>query len=84
MEDTEKIFLVTDSCMWEANRVNGTRADHAIEVVDIETGKVRYIRSGSKIRFVEGDITKENTQEMYNEQDHETCVEEHDSQESPA
>lgn len=72
MNDTEKTFLVTDSCMWEANRVNGTRSAHAIEVVDIETGQVRYIRSGSKIRFIEGDITEQNSQEMYNEQ-HESC-----------
>ena len=72
MLDTEKTFLVTDSCLWEANRIGGTRSAHAIEVVDIDSGQVRYIRSGSKIKFLEGDITEKNSQEMYNEQ-HNTC-----------
>ncbi len=68
MKDTEKTFIVTDSCMWEANRVSGTLSEHTIEVVDAETGKIRLIRSGSKIRFVEGFITKESDQDTYNEQ----------------
>lgn len=68
MDDSKKTFIVTDSCMWEANRVNGTRSEHSIEVVDIDTGKTRFIRSGSKIRFVEGFITKEHDQDEYNEQ----------------
>lgn len=72
MNDTEKTFIVTDSCMWEANRVNGTRSAHTIEVVDQETGQVRFIRSGSKIKFIEGDISESYTQEQYNEQ-HESC-----------
>jgi len=67
MKDTDKTFLLTDSCMWEANKVNGTRSEHCIEVVDQETGQVRYIASGSKIRFVEGDISDVHTQEAYNE-----------------
>jgi hypothetical protein len=75
MKDTEKTFLLTDSCMWEANRQAGTRSAHAIEVVDTETGQVRYIKSGSLIRFVEGDITMPNTQEMYNEQHDNICEE---------
>jgi hypothetical protein len=75
MKDTEKTFLLTDSCMWEANRQSGSRAPHAIEVVDTETGQVRYIKSGSLIRFVDGDITLPNTQEMYNEQQDSVCDE---------
>lgn len=66
-----KTFIVTDSCMWESNRQEGTRAPHAIEVVDTETGQVRYIKSGSKIVFIEGDITEVHTQEEYNEQQEE-------------
>lgn len=54
--------------MWEANRISGVRAPHSIEVVDVETGQTRYIKSGSKIRFVEGDISDAFSQEMYNEQ----------------
>lgn len=68
MKDTEKIFILTDSCMWEANRQAGERSDHSVEVIDAETGKVRYLRSGTKIKFVEGFITEENTQEEYNRQ----------------
>ena len=69
MDDTEKKFMVTDSCMWEAGRTNENgRADHMIEVVDVETGQVRYIKTGSIIRFVEGDISEPFTQEAYNQQ----------------
>lgn len=65
-ELTEKTFILTDGCMWEMNKQMGTSAPHAVEVVDLETGQVRYIKSGSKIRFVEGDITSERIQEVYN------------------
>ena len=63
----EKVYLVTDGCMWEANSRNGTFHAHAIEVVDLETGAVQYIRSGSRIAFIEGEITDIRTQEAYNE-----------------
>lgn len=82
MEDTEKVFIVTDSCMWEANRLSGSRAPHSIEVIDAATGQVRFIRSGSKIRFVDGDITEPNTQEMYNEQ--QLVCEENDDTAAPS
>lgn len=62
----EKIYLVTDGCMWEANKRNGTEHSHAMEVVDIKTGAVRYITSGSKIAFIEGEITDIRTQKAYN------------------
>jgi len=45
--DFTKKYILTDSCMWEANRKNGTRSEHCIEVVDVETGQTRFIRSGS-------------------------------------
>ena len=66
MAANEKIYLITDGCMWELNKKMGASHAHAIEVVDLETGAVRYIRSGSKIVFVEGDITDIRTQEAYN------------------
>lgn len=62
----EKVFLVTDGCMWEANKENGTFYPHSIEVVDIETGAVRYIKSGSHIAFLEGEITNTRSQKTYN------------------
>lgn len=62
----EKVYLLTDGCMWEANKKNGTAHPHAVEVVDIETGQVVYIRSGSRIAFIEGHITDIRTQEAYN------------------
>lgn len=65
MDDTEKTFIVTDSCMWEANKKAGTRAPHAIEVVDIDTGQLRFIKSGSKIRFIDGEISEPLSQDDY-------------------
>jgi hypothetical protein len=66
MNAKEPVYLVTDGCMWEANKRNGTSHAHAIEVVDTETGAVRYIKSGSRITFVEGEISDLRTQEAYN------------------
>ncbi len=68
MDDTKRTFLLTDGCMWEMNKKKGAYAPHAIEVVDMETGQVRYIKSGAQIRFVEGDITEGRDQETYNKQ----------------
>lgn len=62
----ENIFILTDGCMWEKNKQEGTSFPHAIEVVDAETGQVRYIKSGSRIKFVEGEITEGRSQEAYN------------------
>lgn len=61
-----RTFLLTDACLWEKNRQEGTFHPHAIEVVDIETGQVRYIESGAKIQFVEGKISDNRNQEIYN------------------
>lgn len=66
--DTEKTFILTDSCMWEANKQAGTRSTHCVEVIDADTGETRFIKSGSKIRFIDGDITKIFSQEDYNNQ----------------
>lgn len=54
--------------MWERNKKNGTSYPHAIEVVDSKTGQTRYIRSGSKIAFIEGSITETHSQGEYNRQ----------------
>lgn len=62
----EKVYIVTDGCMWELNRKAGSEHAHAIEVVDLATGAVRYITSGSKIVFVEGTISDIRSQETYN------------------
>lgn len=62
----EKVYLLTDACMWEQNKQNDTYYPHAVEVVDLETGQVRFIKSGSKIAFIEGNITDAHTQETYN------------------
>jgi len=61
-----EIYIVTDGCMWEDNKQNNTFHPHAVEVVDIRTGQVRYIKSGSRIKFVEGEITGTRDQEAYN------------------
>jgi len=63
---TEKVYLLTDGCMWEKNKREGTEHTHAVEVVDVETGAVRYIKSGSTITLVKGEITDIRTQKAYN------------------
>ena len=63
---SKKTFLLTDNCAWEANKKNSTNYPHAIEVVDVETGQVRHIKSGSRIKFVDGFITEGRDQETYN------------------
>lgn len=62
----EKRFILTDSCIWEKNKQEGKRSAHAIEVVDMETGQVRFIKSGSVIAFLAGEITQTLSQEDYN------------------
>ena len=52
----DKTFIVTDQCMCEMNKQNGKSAPHGIGVLDIETRQLRLIKSGSKIKFIEGDI----------------------------
>ena len=64
----EPTYLVTGGCMWEMNKKQGSYHPHAIEVVNVETGQVQYIRSGSKIKFLEGQITETRDQDSYNEQ----------------
>ena len=67
-DDTEKEFMLTDGCLWEMQRQNATFHPHAIEVVDLVTGQMRYIKSGAVIRFVRGEITEGRSQENYNKQ----------------
>lgn len=65
-KQNEELFILTDGCMWEKNKQDGTSVSHAIEVVSLKTGQIRYIKSGSRIAFVEGEITKTRSQEVYN------------------
>lgn len=67
MKQNEEIYIVTDACMWEQNKKNSTFNPHAIEVVNIKTGQIRFIFSGSRITFVEGEITDISTQQVYNQ-----------------
>lgn len=64
----EEVYILTDGCMWEMNRQNGTEHPHATEVVNERTGAVRYIQSGSRVHFVDGIISDVRTQAGYNEQ----------------
>lgn len=73
--ERNKVYILTDSCMWEAQKQNGGRAPHAVEVVDVKTGQVRYIKSGSHIKFVGGEITEVLSQEQYNQMYEETNTE---------
>ena len=66
-DDTkEREFIITDACMWEMNKKAGSYHPHAIEVVDTETGQVRYIESGAVIKFVRGNISQSRDQDSYN------------------
>lgn len=73
MKPNEELFIVTDGCMWEQNKQNSTYYPHAIEVVNERTGQVRYIRSGSRITFVEGEISEGRDQETYNKATSQMC-----------
>lgn len=64
----EKTYILTDGCMWEINKETGNEHPHAIEVMDIETGAIRYIKSGSRISFIEGQISDYRRQKTYNSQ----------------
>ena len=64
----EPVFIVTNHCQWEANKKNKTSYTHAIQVIDQNTGEVRFIKCGSRIQFVSGDITESFSQESYNKQ----------------
>ncbi len=65
-KDTEKTFLLTDGCVWEMNKQNKSDNPHAIEVVDAESGQIRYIRGGAIIKFISGMITEGRNQNDYN------------------
>lgn len=65
---TDREFILTDACMWEQNKQQGAFHPHAIEVVDVETGQVRLIESGARIKFVSGKISSGRTQDDYNNQ----------------
>lgn len=62
----EQTFLLTDACLWEMNKNAKRYHPHAIEVVDTETGQVRYIQSGATIKLVDGTISDARDQEAYN------------------
>lgn len=55
---TGRTFMLTDQCFYqEANNENDYNPDdrrkpHAISVVDVETGTIRLIKSGSLIKVV--------------------------------
>jgi len=67
VNQNEKVYLLTDGCMWELNKQTGNEHPHAVEVVDLETGAVRYIKSGSRIAFIEGEISDIRSQAAYNQ-----------------
>jgi len=67
-KEKKQVFLLTDGCMWEKNKVEGTNRAHAIEVVNIKTGQVRYIKSGARIQIIDGEVSESRSQESYNKQ----------------
>ena len=65
-KETRKVFILTDECMWESNKQSGARAPHTIAAIDEKTGQMRWIKGGSRIRFVAGEISEPHKQEDYN------------------
>jgi hypothetical protein len=55
----EKTYMVTDQCFWETNKpenynpLDPKRAPHAITLVDVETGSIVLLKSGSIIQVIE-------------------------------
>lgn len=66
IHNEEDVFILTDSCMWEANKQLNQRATHAIEVISSKTGQTRFIKTGAQIKFIDGEITEPLSQEGYN------------------
>lgn len=49
-----KKYLVTNNCYWYPKK--GTkRTPHYFEVVDMETGEVKHIKSGAIIQLIRGE-----------------------------
>lgn len=54
----DKEYLVTDSCFWEEtpheeyNPYDKKRAPHSIELVDVQTGSIVQLNSGSIIKII--------------------------------
>ena len=46
-------YILTDSCYWWAY-AKKTRSRHWIEIVNIKTGNVKKLRSGSIISIIKG------------------------------
>lgn len=61
-------YILTDACMWERNKLEGTRAPHCIEVVNEATGQTHYMKTGTRIKFVSGEMTEALSQDQYNGQ----------------
>jgi hypothetical protein len=64
----KKRYLVTDQCFWEKltdeekkayNPYDTTRAPHSVELVDVETGTVVHLPSGSVVEVIEYHEQKE-------------------------
>ncbi len=47
-----KKYILTDSCFFYESKKKRGRSPHVIEVVDMETGNVKKLKSGSVIRIV--------------------------------
>ena len=46
----KKRYILTDSCYWHGSK--NKRSPHFIEVVDLKTGQVIHIESGSVIEVI--------------------------------
>lgn len=60
----KQTFLLMDYCGYEAAKQGNSPGYHAIQVVDEKTGQVRFIKSGSRISFLSGEISAPGTQKI--------------------
>lgn len=55
----EKEYLITDQCFWETNPpenynpLDPKRTPHSVTLVDVETGSIALLKSGSIIKVIE-------------------------------
>ncbi len=62
----KRTYIISDLCMWEKNKREGTMADYAICVIDEKTGQHRFVKTGARIKFLSGEISPTLSQKDYN------------------
>lgn len=46
----KKKYIITDNCYWYKNKKK--RSPHFVEILDLETGSIKQLKSGSIIQVI--------------------------------